>query len=794
MVKLTRVLLLLAFVCSLGIANANAQQKGFTLKGSVVDAQSGSPVPYATVMVVSDDTAGRMVTGTTTAEDGRFLIEIDSLNVVMEISFIGYEKKAIREFPKQGPNVDLGVIALAQSSQSLNEVEITAERSMVEFQLDKRVFNVGKDISSTGMGAMEVLNNVPSVNVDIEGQVSLRGNTGVQILINGKPSVLSDDGSNALGTITADMIERVEVITNPSAKYEAGGTSGIINIVLKKEEKKGFNGSVSVNTGIPGNHSVGVSLNRRTEKFNFFTQFGGGYRSLPRYKEDLNLNRLTGEEVRSDGVEYRNENFYNITLGTDYHINKWNVLTLSGNFALELEDQPSETTFGFYDGNAGLVSQWMREETTSAVNPKWQYDLQYEKQFKSNEDHVLQFSTLGSFFGKEQSSEFLNTPLLGSEVDANQQTETNFYQADYTFKLDYTNPISKKITIETGGQYDINDVGNDYAVYNLKNGSWVPDAGLTNNFEYDQKVLGVYGTGAYERKKWGVKLGARVENTDLRTLLTNTNEANNQNYTNFFPSAHTSYKFTKLFSMQAGYSRRIFRPRLWDLNPFFNIRNNYNIRRGNPNLQPEFGDSYELTGIFIFKKLSLNASVYHLYTTSLIERVSVVEGNVNITTPMNIGTNRKTGLEINGKYTPTKWMTLNGDVNYGFFQRKGQFENQDFGFQDDQWSSKLTAKFQLPAKFDLELTGNYQSGFQTVQGSVSGFAHADAGIRKKLWDGKAILSLSVRDMFASRIRESVMDREDYYLYSFSQRGRFFTMGFSYSFGKGEAMTYSGRRR
>src|SRR5690606_37330098 len=204
----------------------------------------------------------------------------------------------------------------------------TAEKSNVEFKLDKRVFNVGQDIASSGMGALDVLNNVPSVNVDLEGAITLRGNSGVQILINGKPSVLADEQSNALGTLTADMIESIEVITNPSAKYEAEGTSGIINIILKKEEKKGLNGSASINTGLPHNHSIGVSLNQRTEKFNFFTQFGAGYRSLPDYDKSINRNLADNTMVKSDGTSYRNEKFYNITLGADYYLNDLNIITL----------------------------------------------------------------------------------------------------------------------------------------------------------------------------------------------------------------------------------------------------------------------------------------------------------------------------------------------------------------------------------------------------------------------------------------------------------------------------------
>jgi outer membrane receptor protein involved in Fe transport len=769
-----------------------AQSPGVEVIGRVLEAESQQPLPYATVVAKADSQT--VLTGTTTGEDGLFSLKVKAQEFYVEVRFMGYETQEIRDFTVERGRVNLGDISLVQIGSSIDEVEIRAEKSTTEFRLDKRVFNVGQDLSSTGMGALEVLNNVPSVTVNIEGQVSLRGNPGVQILINGKPSVLADEESNALGTITADMIEKIEVITNPSAKYEAEGTAGIINIVLKKEDKKGLNGSISLNTGLPHNHSVGISLNRRTERFNFFTQIGAGYRSLPRYQESINQDLTTGNTLYTDGIAFRNEQFYNITLGSDYYINEYNVLTLSGNFAYEIERQPSETDFINVDGDGYLTSRWLRTETTSATNPKWQYDLQYKKQFRDNEDHVLLASALGKYFGKNLSSEFENETLLGSNEETNQRTQTAFNRADYTFKIDYTHPFNDKFTLETGSQYDLNDVGNNFAVFNRVNEAWVADSGFTNNFSWNQKVLGVYTTGAYEGKKWGLKLGLRVENTDLNTLLATTDEANSQNYTNLFPSGAASYKLTDKISMMAGYSRRVFRPRLWDLNPFFNIRNNYNIRQGNPNLQPEFSDSYEISSIFIFDKFSLNSSIYHLFTSQNIERVSTFRENVNITMPMNIGTRNKTGLEVNSKWFPAKWITLSGDLNYGFFVRQGEFNQQNFDFSGTQWTSRLNSKFKLPADIDLELTGNYESGFKTVQGTVSGFAYLDAGIRKKFGKGKAILNFSVRDVFASRIRENIRTQPTFYLYDFSQRGRFFTLNFSYGFGKGEAMTYSGRRR
>lgn len=776
-------------VCFIGLA----QDRQVEFTGVVKDRSSEAPIPYATVVLKSLST-GLSIEGTTTGDDGRFVIASDSINTSLHVMFIGYETQVFKALEILNQKVDLGVIYLLPATEMLEAAEVEGEKSVLEFKLDKRVFNVGKDISSSGSSALEVLNNVPSVNVDIEGGVTLRGNSGVQILINGKPSVLTDEGSNALGSISADQIESVEVITNPGSNYQAEGTGGIINIVMKKDVKKGTNGSISVNTGMPANHSVGISLNQRTEKFNFFTQLGAGYRSLPRFNESVNLNRIDGTEIRSEGTEFRNEMFYNATLGADYYLNDLNVITLSGSFAFEQEDQPSETDFlTFTDGV--LQESWKREEETEASNPKYQYDLQYKREFKDNEDHTLLFSTLGRFFGKDLSSVFTETDVLGNEDRPKQLTETNFYQRDYTFKLDYAKPFGERLSAETGALYEYNDVGNEFAVFNeSEEGSFVPDLDFTNTFQFDQKVLGVYATLAYELEKWGVKAGLRSETTDLVTFLETTGEENNQNYTNFFPSFHTSYKFSKLFSMQAGYSRRIYRPRLWDLNPFFNIRNNFNIRQGNPELLPEFADSYEITAIAIFEKVSINTSIYHLYTTNVSERVSQFVDNVNITMPMNIGSNRKTGFELNGKYTPMKKLVFNGDLNIGVFSRKGEFENQDFSFRGDQWSSRITAKWKMKKQIDLEVSGDYNSRVKNVQGVRSGFASMDIGLRKKFWKGKLIVNLSARDVFASRIRENVIDQSDFYLYSYSRRGRFITFSASYSIGKGEAMQYSGRRR
>ncbi|MCL5128022.1 outer membrane beta-barrel family protein [Algibacter sp. L4_22] len=781
------------FLFFIGSILVNAQNTVIEITGKVIETESKQAIEYATISIL-DSTSNKPITGTISNESGVFSIDVKATKFYIEVSFLGFTTKTFRDFKIIKNKIDLKTISLSEDLEALGEVLVRAEKSQTEFKLDKRIFNVGSDLSSTGAGALEVLNNVPSVNVSIEGEVSLRGNSGVQILINGKPSVLASADGNALGTITADMIEKIEVITNPSAKYDAAGTSGIINIVIKKSEKKGLNGSASLNVGVPNSNSFGLSLNRRTEKFNLFSQLGFGLRTYPTETESINRDLIDNTEINSFGDSEFDEKFSNILIGTDYHINDRNVITLTGSYAYEVEDQNSQQNYtGLDTSNNTTTDAWLRDEKTEATNPKLSYELQYKKDFKRNKDQSLLFSALGSSFRKDQSSNFNNTTSIGSLPDSEQNTRTDYKLEDYTFKLDYVHPFLKHYTIETGSQYVINQVSNDFAVSDLENGVWVDNVDLTNVFNFDQNVLGVYTTAAYEGEKWGVKIGVRLEDTKTETLLETTNQKDSNNYTNLFPSAHTSYTVNEGFSLQAGYSRRINRPNLRSLNPFSNIRNNYSISTGNPDLQPEYTNSYELTSIHKIGKASLNFSLYNRYTTDVIENITEYEDDISTSRPENIGTSNTTGFEFNGKYNPLNWFSLSGEFNINFFDRNGVFEDESFDFKGNRWTSSLTTKFKLPLDFDLEMSGDYQSKFKSLQGETYDNLYADLGIRKKILKGKVILNMSIRDVFASRKNQSETTQPEFYLYNSRKRGRFVSFGVSYGFGKGEAMEFSGRR-
>ncbi|RAV28418.1 outer membrane beta-barrel family protein [Sinomicrobium soli] len=777
----------LLFILHFLFASAQSD-KSIGITGKITE-QNGLPIAYATVLLI-DLSDNKVITGTTSLEDGSFALSSPHENISLQISFMGFETREIRDLSVNGNTVDAGSVILKENAEELDEIVVSGERSSTEFRLDKRVFHIGKELSNAGASALEALNNVPSVTVNMEGRISLRGSQGVQVLINGKPSVLTSGDSNALGTLTADMIESIEVITNPSAKYNAEGTSGIINIIIKKEEKQGTHGSATVNIGIPDNNSLGLSLNRRTEKWNIFGQLGIGRRTFPEEGTVINRDFLKGTELRMEGDRDLTEKFYNINLGADYHFSSSSVVTLSGRYALELEDSRSDFNYLLTDNIQETADSWIRSEDGEADNPKFEYELQYRKTFDKEEKHSLLLAALGSYFSKDNSSLYTTVEDGGSE-DMLQKMKTDYELAEYTFKGDYTLPLSETVGLEAGSQYVITRVTNDYEVSDREGNDWIADPGFTNIFEYRQNVLAFYATLAYEKKDWGIKAGLRIENTALYTRLVTPPEKNNRTYTDFFPTLHTSYKISGAFSIQAGYSRRIKRPSLWDLNPFYSIQNDYDVFVGNPYLDPEYTDSYELTAITKWNDISFNAGIYHRHTTDVVENVLDFGNNTAVVSPDNVGSGSTTGVEANAKYNISEWLSLNLDFNYNYMDRNGELDNISFDFNTDQWQTRLLTKLKLPADVDLEFIGNYHSEYRNVQYTMNDNAYMDMGIRKKILKGKLVLNMSIRDVFASRRFNPVTLTEDYSQYKNEKNGRFVIFGLSFGFGKGEAMEYSG---
>ena len=441
-----------------------------------------------------------------------------------------------------------------------------------------------------------------------------------------------------------------------------------------------------------------------------------------------------------------------------------------------------------------MLQSFFRHEDTDATNPKWEYELQYEKAFEDDEERNFTVSATGSSFAKDQSSVFANNRLSGAFSDFEQSSRSDFANVVYNFQADYTHPFSGETTLETGARYEISDNTNDYHVRELMDAEWVLVPEFTNVFDFNQNVLGIYATYAYELEKFGIKAGLRVEHTRLKTNLRTDNRQNRQDYTNAFPSFHTSYKFTEQFSVQLGYSRRIQRPGMWDLNPFYDIRDNLNISIGNPGLVPEYTHAFELTAIQTVDIGALNGAVFHRRTTDVMEEIVRVTDSLAVSTYQNIGQSNQTGLEFNGKIDPVEWLSLLADFNWLYFLRTGSYEETDFDFDNTRWSARLTAKFKLPADFDLKWRMRYRSREQLLQGYQHDMFYTDFGLRKKLLDGRAIVNFSIRDVFNSRRYIFEMDQATFYRYSERQwNRRRFVLGLSFGFGKGDALEFSGHK-
>lgn len=773
-------------------ATAQESKKHTILSGRVIEETSKTPIEYATIRVYNK--TDEMVDGIISDANGEFEVAISVESFYVVIDFIGFESTRISEFPSNNNIINLGDIKLTMSAQNLQEFEVRGEKSSIEFKTDKRIFNVGKDLVSTGGSALDVLNNVPSVNVNIEGEVSLRGNANVLILINGKPSVITE--GNALGTITADMLEKVEVITNPSAKYDAEGTSGILNLIIKKEDKKGTNGAISLNTGFPHNHSVGISLNRRTENFNIFSQIGVGYRKFNSSANSITINKDVEQPVslHADGIGEKNELFYNLILGTDYHINEFNIMTLSGHLGYEIEDEYALLNYQSFSNVEELLSSSNREEITEGINPKMEFRFNYEKTFEADEKQKLSVNATGSYFGKDKTSNYTNTVLSEIGEVEQQIAATDFAEKSYDISADYIHPFRENSTLEVGAKYTLESMLNDYAFSRMQENQWVIDENYTNDFEYHKGIIAAYSTFEQKIENFGVKGGLRFEHTTVNTLLHNTNKDNSRSYFNFFPTLHTTLEIAEGASIQAGYSRRISRPGMWDVNPFFSMRDEYNLHTGNPDILPEYTHAFEATAVKIHKNTSISLSVFHRRTSDVISDILDIENNVTISTIANIGSSYNTGLELNAKTEPVSWLSLMVDCYYSYYQREGIFEEQDFSFSSNVYSGRVTTKLKLPASYDVEIKFRHRSGYKDIQSTMLSQSMIDLGIRKKILKGRGVINLSVNDIFSSHRRTELTDLDSLYRYSQRQRdGRRFIIGFSWGFGKGEAMEFSGQK-
>jgi len=649
----------------------------------------------------------------------------------------------------------------------------------VEVRLDKKIYNIGKDITTSGGNVSDALNNIPSVSVDVEGGISLRGNDNVRILINGKPSALAGFGStDVLQQLPADAIEKVEVITSPSARYDAEGTAGILNIVLKKEKTLGINGSVNATVGVPFNARTTTNFNLRTDKFNIFNTLGyfrsespGGGRFDNTYLSDASeFDRI----IEDRDITRKNEGF-NVNIGMEYFLTEKSSVT--GSFFYRWSDENDLTENDnqrFADGS--LNSRTFRSEDQGENDNSYQVSLNYTNNFnddghKLTADFQYSYDDESVFTEIQENNVVPNQNLLALENINEIQT-----QDDILAQIDYVLPMGEA-QFEAGYRGTFEKEINDYQLDTLNQGTgnFETNLDLTNVFTYHENVNALYTQYGNKYGKFSMLLGLRLENTQMKGSVDSEIDSEaleeilgedvdlnfDKNYLGLFPTVNLIYEISETANVSVGYNRRINRPRGWFINPFPSRSSRTNVFQGNPDLDPAYANAFDIGYLKRWKELTFTSSVYYQRETNSFERIQEETGELTSdgiqiirSIPINLSTNQRIGAEAGMIYSPVKWLRLNSSFNFFTFKTDGFFNGVDYGTENSSWFARLSSKFTLPAKIDLQANSFYMGPRQNAQTKDKAMFSLNLAMSKDLFKDKATLSLNVSDVFNSRKRRS----------------------------------------
>lgn len=754
------------------------------LWGVIIDAKTKTPLEYATISVINKKTNG-ILKGIVTNTKGKFDISIDKekKDYYLLIEFLGYKSKFIKTLDLTKDKINLGKILIQSEENQLEEVVIRAETSKTTFKLDKRVFNVGKDLTNSGASTMQILENVPSITVGMKGGISLRGNSNVKILINGNSSASKSSGKAALNGIAPDMIERIEVITNPSAKYDAAGTAGILNVILRKERKSGLNGTVSINGGSPKSYGLGVNLNYRTNKINLSGGISGEYNSFKATDNSVTKYKKASSLIKSrisngNGINTSKE--LSANWGIDYNITKTDFLSAAA--SLGFSEGNNNSSYKYSTIRTSGTTNATRTETGENKSPNYELNVNYKKTLGGKDNHTLEARYSGFNYTEDNKAGFTNKGITNNK----QLSNTKFTEGSNTAQIDYKYPFGtdeENAALEIGLKYRNRKLKNNYNVADFTGGNWVNNANFSNVFSFNENLWAGYITYGQEFGKFGVKAGLRTENTKLTTKLETTNKSDGQNYIDYFPSLHTSYKLTDDLSLQLSYSRRISRPDMFSLNPFESIRDQFSQFQGNPSLKPEYSNSYEFGMIKNLEKGSLFASVYTKTTSNTVEEFpSTGVNGIIITKPQNIGSRQDLGMEFNGSYRIADWYKVSSEFNWFYYSRTAP----NISIKSNQWSASLSNTFKLPIKLDAELSFNYNSKQKQLFQTQNDNFYTNLGLKKILFKNRISLNLSIRDLFNSRKYSYTTNQVEFYRNQNARwGGRQINLGISIKLGKAD---------
>ena len=792
------------------------------ISGQVFD-PSGNTLPMADVLLYASDGTTQIV-GEITDDDGNFLIDGISLDdYVLEVSFMGFKNKRINvSLSEQKPSVRYKKIVLVEDADMLSEVQVSGTRSAMKVDLDKKTYRVNANAIADGTTASEILKEIPSVEVDVEGKVSLRNSENVEIYINGKPAGLTEENrGDILEQMPAGSVQLIEVISNPSSKFDAEGSVGIINIVMKNDEKKNstYYGSVSAGVIYPWDGrvggNVGANINYTKNKWNIGSSIGlinrnmvgNGYTNRETYNGDTTfLNQTRGQDADIPSGFFR--------LGINYAANARNSVNLSGMFSVGGRDNCQDLNYdnGYIVNGvrrSSLVEQ--RRTETDGLRLMGNVTLDYSHTFRDEGVLSSSVSFLPNKNDNDQTYEQITKhrddidSLIGS-LRANDYTQyqstdghnhTLGIQSDYSKQIKWSDHAGKfetgvKVTFGTQG----NVVTSEIQPYGEDERTAQPELG--NDFELRQNIYAAYVSYSQKVKRFGMQLGLRGELSDVSWNLYSAGDSEDKKpYGNLFPSAFFSYTFTDKDELQLSYTRRITRPRRYWLNPYVNVSDPANIYFGNPNLDPEITNSTEISYIKNLKKSTFMASLYHKLTQDLVQQYSWIYDDVMWNTRANLATSHAGGLELILKNN-FKSVALTYNLNLYYYALKGGVFDvttvmPGFGVIDKEvvikdrsnfsWSGQLSADFSLPKAIKLQVSGNYRSPRSTAQGKMLHNYNVNLGLKKSFFSQKLSATLSVRDLLNSRKRRSETWDDSFYQKSeFKFSGRTISLNLAYNFG------------
>lgn len=756
----------------LAALTGNAQNKG-RVKGTVVDSLSSRPMGYASIAIHAVDD-NKLINGNITDDLGKFAIDVPMGHYYVAINFVGYG--AFQSVPFKISNdaleVDLGTLSIKPKVGVLREVVVQSEKSSMEFTLDKKIFNVGQDLANSGGTAADVLTNIPSVAVDPEGNIKLRGSDNVRILIDGKPSgLVSFKGGSGLQQLQASMIERVEVITNPSARYEAEGLGGIINIVLKKEKNQGFNGSVDVITGYPTNYGLAANLNYRHKKVNFFINYGFAYRDQPgrssMYQETyVNDTTFILDQSNKSWMKGLNNT---IRGGVDFYFSEKSILT--GSYLFRRSDAKRITDIVYNDylfSKDHMVDYNTRRQDETEAEPNSEYSLIYKKIFEGKGHELLtEVKYLDNWESSDQTFTQHYFQPDGTEDPSHailQKSINDESEKQFLVQVDYTRPIAREGKLETGFRRSVRNMDNDFLVTQQNaDGGFDALPGLDNLFYYDEAIMAAYGILGNKSKWLSYQAGLRAEWTDVKTTLQKTGEVNPRKYNNLFPSVHVTFSLPQENSVQLSYSRRVRRPFYNDLSPFMTFSDSRNYFSGNPDLNPEFSNVMEVGHMKYFENGSLSSSLYSRSTNDKIDQIRIVNESGNaVSMPRNLLSEKAWGLEVSGTFDITKWWKWDANANFFYARVDGSNIERTYKTTTYSWFARQTSKFSLPANIEFQLRANYEAPQKMVQGRRKSLKYIDVAFSKDIFKGNGTINLNILDVFNSRIQRSVAKGEIFY--------------------------------